>query len=238
MLVSELITVCREDYLDDNVAPYLWSDTFFIRAFAESERQACNRTKFLYNDSTASIVEITLVDGQATYDLSQKITYIESILWETNLVAHKSKEELDRETPAWRTDTGLTDNVITAFVRGRSMRFSRIPDSDDAGSKVYLEVYTLPLTDITATGDTPSIPDENHRDLVWNVLQQAYSKNDEDSQNLEKTAYYEAKVTESFGDYVSGEVRLNQFNSPKVLTLRPVNYEGNRVRRGTDESLW
>ena len=237
MLVSELITVCREDYLDDNVTPYLWPDTFFIRAFAESERQACNRTKFLYNDSTASIVEITLVEDQATYSLSQKITYIETILWETNLVSHKSKEELDRETPDWRTDTGLTDVTITAFVRGRSIRFSRIPDATDAGSKVYLEVYTLPLTELTLVTETPSIPDENHRDLCWNVLQQAYSKNDEDSQDLSKANYYEAKVTEAFGDYVSAEVRLNQFNSPKVLTLRPVNYYGSRTR-GVDESLW
>ena len=236
MLVSEGISICSEDYMDD-ADNSLWNKASLIRFFAEAERQACNRSNLIYDDSTTAVVEVTLVDGQATYALSQKITYIETVLFEGNNVVHKTKEELDREVTDWRTITGMTGNTINAFVRGRNIRFSPIPDATDAGKIVYLEVYRLPVTDVNSVDDTFEIDTEYQRDLIYHVLYECYSKRDEDTEQLQRAQFYRAKFEEIFGNYVSAEIRLNQFSGPKSLKLRPIRYTAN-LHREADSSDW
>lgn len=227
METSELITVLRNDYLDDTVEEYLWSDEFLTRSLSESQRQACNRTDFLFDDSTASVTQITLVDGQASYTLNKKITAIEYVSFDGSELTHKSRHELNRDIPTWRTDTGMTNQTVYFTQRGHTIRFSRVPDATDAGKIVYLEVYRMPIDSLCQDYDEPEIPEEYHRDLIYWTLHEAFGKPDADGYDPDRSALYLQKFNDIFGGYVSSEVRLNQFNHDKTLRVRGIDYGAN-----------
>ena len=224
MQVSKLITQVREDYIDDaDSSKYLWSDASLLRKFTEAERQACNRANLIYDDSTY-YTRLTLVSGQANYDIDPKITVVENIIFDGDVVVKKTREELDRLQPTWRTDTGMAGKVIYAVITGKQIRFNYIPDATDAGTYVYLEVYRLPDADIVTASQEPEIPEEYQRDLIYWVLHECYKKQDVDTFNQEKSDYFLARFDEVFGPYVSARVRQHQFENPRSTHVRPISY--------------
>ncbi len=141
MQAQDLINIIRQDYLFDVIVPYRWSDAFLLRAIIESEHEACNRWNFIYDDFTTSITQINLIDGVATYSLSQKITKIEDIIITypysipsigQTKINKKSKIELDAHYPCWRTNTGIikmSGRNPVCIVRNQTIRFSPIPSA-------------------------------------------------------------------------------------------------------------
>ena len=226
MNVWDLETVIREDYLHDIRPDFLWSKAFILRALNESVRQACNRTNFLFDDT----VSITLVNGTASYPISQLTTQIEYVEFENKEVEHISKHDIQRKDPEWRTRTVMTDKVVHYMMRGRTLTFIPSPALVDDGKIVNLEVFRLPLLPLVDDTDTPEIPEEFHRDLIYWVLHEAYKKRDADAYNQEKSDYYLARFTEIFGEYVSSEVRLNKLEQARSLHLMPTAYEVNLTR--------
>lgn len=224
MLPSDLITTARLDYLDDKADPFLWDDKSLLRKISEAERQVCTRGDLIYDDTTAGYTKITLVNEQASYSFSQKLTVIENILFDGVIIEKKTKSQMDVISATWRTDAGMTGKVIYAVISGRKIRFSRIADATDAGKVVSLEVYRLPDEDITSTCQEFEIPEENHRDLIYWVLHECYKKQDADSFNQEKSDYYLERFNEVFGEPVSAKVRQHQFESPRTLSFTPSSY--------------
>lgn len=129
MLASQLITIIREDYLNDTVADYCWSDAFLLRSLAEAERQACNRSKLIFDDTTSAYTQIALKNGTTTYSLSPKVNYLEAVRFEGKAVTQKSKSELERVTADWRSQTGMKGKPVEYVVRGRTIRFIPSPDA-------------------------------------------------------------------------------------------------------------
>lgn len=150
MNVADLITILREDYLDDEASGNLWSDAFLLRALAEAEKQACNRCDMLYDDSTVAITQIPLKDGTSSYTMSSKITAIERIEFNGREVTGKSKQELDRSNPNWRSLTGIVGVDVNYTVNGRNIRFTPAP----IGSKDAIFVQADVPTGNIAVGDT------------------------------------------------------------------------------------
>lgn len=234
MEVSELITILREDYLDDTfngwetateaekADQFLWSDSFLLRSLTEAQRQACNRTDFLFDDD--GTFNVTLVAGSPTYQLDRNITFIEQVTFDETDVAHMSKEEFQAKYPKWRTDTGMTGKLCSYVMRGHKLRIYPIPDATDAGKTLSIDVYHLPVETIASTSDELSIPSEYHRDLIWWVLYECYSKQDADGYDPKRAETYLANFNASFGQYVPSEVRLNQLQESQSLRPRPINY--------------
>ena len=251
MEISELITTIREDFLDDVFSnwesatddernnQFLWSDDALLRYLTRAQQQACNRTDFIYDDSTAKIVEITLVDDQRTYTLSQKITVIEDITYDDKPVKHISKDERDKYLPTWRTDENAMGEGLDVhyIIRSRKISFYPAPGPLDAGSKVYLSTYRTPIDNIESTSDDLEIPEEYHYDLIWWVLYEAYSKRDTEFYDKDKGLGYLAQFNERFGEYIPSEVRLNQFQEPKVLQVGGIDYLGNN-NSTTEQDCW
>jgi len=121
--ITSLIDIVRTDYLDDAIASYLWSDAFMYRSFCEAERQACNRANLIFDDT----ITINLTDGVSSYALSQKINVLQYVGIGGVQATHKSQEELERTTPAWRTKTGITSETPQYVIRGRTIRFIPTP---------------------------------------------------------------------------------------------------------------
>ncbi len=239
MLVSELITSVREDYLDDkaDATNYLWPDKAMLRYFTEAERQACNRANLIYDDSTTAYTRITLVSGQSSYAIDPKVTVIENIIFDGKYITKKTKEDMDVLSPTWRTDSGMAGKTIYAVISGRKLRVSPVPDATDAGGYIYLEVYRLPDSSITYTHQEPEIPEENHRDLIYWVLHECYKKQDADTFNQERSDSFLARFNQIFGQPVSVLVRQHQFESPRSLILAPSSYT-KTVDSGVDDDNW
>lgn len=231
MNVRDLICVLREDYLHDTEKDYLWPDAFLIRALNEAERQACNRANLLFDDATYSL---TLTDGVASYAVNPLVTQIEYVEFNGKEVLHKSKHEVQRDDALWRTRSGMLDKPVSYIMRGHTLTLTPKPDAADAALPVNLEVYRLPVTPMAADADTPEIPSEYHRDLIYWVLHEAYKKQDADAFNQEKSDYFLGRFTEIFGEYVSTEVRMNKLEQRRSLHLRPIAYTS-RMTRDTDD---
>jgi len=91
MLGKELIVALRESRLDDNVLPYLWSDTELLRFLNYAEVQACRRAHLIIDGVTENdwgttgtagtlgqkpLCLLNLLADQATYLLSPKILQV------------------------------------------------------------------------------------------------------------------------------------------------------------------
>jgi hypothetical protein len=225
MQISSLITIVREDYLDDtSTQKPEWSPASLLRKFTEAERQACNRANLIYDNTTTQYTRITLVSGRASYTIDPKVTVIENVIFDGNVLVKKTQDDIEKLQPTWRTDTGMLDQTVYYFIKGRKLIFSRIPDATDAGEVVTLEIYRLPDVDITSTAQEPEIPEENHRDLIYWVLHESYRKQDADDFNQEKSDYFRGRFEEIFGPYVPAKVRQHQFENPRSTTVRPVAY--------------
>ena len=225
MQVSSLITTIREDYLFEiSNSEFLWDTPSLLRKLTEAERQTCNRGNLIYDDSTPSYTRIKLVSGKSSYDIDPKVTVIETIMLGDKHIEKRTKEELDRLIPTWRTDTGMLHTTIFAVISGRKIRFTPMPDAVDAGSFVNLEVFRLPDEDITSTGQEPEIPEEFHRDLIYWVLHECYKKQDADTYNQERSDYFLNRFNQIFGEPVSAKVRQHQFESPRSLVFRLTSY--------------
>ena len=249
MQVSTILDCARDDYLADNRLinntgddEQLWDTDSLLRKINEAQRQACNRANLIYDDSTPRYTQIVLVAGKASYSFDQKLTVIERIILRNKLIHKKTVEELDKRIPTWRTDSGMLNKEIHATIKGRNISFTPIPDATDAGSIVYLETYRLPDNDLMLLSDEPEIPEENHRDLVYWILHEAYKKQDADTFQQEKSDYYLGRFIEIFGPYVPARVRQHQFENPKSLEFRPRHVMFNDYTSNTgvsdDDSCW
>lgn len=235
MQVKDILDTARYDYLDDvEAARFEWDDSSMLRKINEAQRQACSRANLIYEDTLTEHSRITLVAGQASYALSPKVTVIENVIFDGNVLEKKTPHELDRSQPTWRTDTGMLDKTVYYTVRGRNIRFSRVPDASDAGQYVSLEVYRLPDADIVSTSEEPEIPEEHHLDLIYYVLHLCYKKQDADTYNQERSDYFLNRFTEIFGPAVSARVRQHQFESPNVLSFIPESYNGASIEEDED----
>ena len=246
MDISEIITIVREDYLDDVFEgwksatevekndQFLWSDNALLRYLTEAQRQACNRTDFIYDDESFTI---TLVAGSPSYSINQKITVIEQVTYDNDkTVIHMSKEDFQLNNPQWRTRSGIANDNPIYTIRGRKLRIYPIPDVGDAGKILTFDTYRLPIDSITTISDDLEIPEEYHRDLIWWVLYEAYSKQDADGYDKERGLRYLAQFNEAFGAYVPSEVRLNQLQEDKTLRPRPIDYISNS--NSSSQSVW
>lgn len=236
MEISELITILREDYLDDTFSgwedasqverddQFLWSDKALLRYINEAQKQACNRTDFLFDDEEFIIA---LVAGSPSYSIDQKIISIEQVTFDDRITAkHRSKISFQTDNPGWRTDEGMEGKELSFIIRSRKLRIHPIPDASDAGKLLTLDTYRLPLDTITSASDELEIPEEFHRDLILWVLYEAYLKQDAETYDPKKSAGYLAQFNLKFGIPVPSEVRLNQLQEEGSSVIGPIDYMG------------
>lgn len=219
MFAHELVTIIREDYLRDAAEPYLWSDDSLYRYLAEAERQACRREDLIYDDT----LTITLRSGVAAYELDRLITNIDTALIGTSRLQFMNKGELERRVTDWRTVSGLSNagRNIYAVVRGYTVTLSPIPNDDDAGKLLELEVYRLPEAQTIGDYYSFEIPPEFHRDLIYWALHECYLKQDADTYDPNRAMMYLQRFNEVFGETVNTGIRINGLQEPDAFLVRP-----------------
>ena len=229
---SDLLQRCREFYLDDAEPDYLWPDDYLLTALNDAEREACERQRLLEDETTASVCQISMASGTATYTLNSSIVLVDQIrLANGTLLAKKTVDELDADSSVWRTATGTPTSYVC---HNQTILVTPIPDDDDDGDKLYLSVWRRPITKITVD-DSPEIAAEYHEHLLDWVCFRAYMRRDEDTFNPELAAAHRALFDERFGPPIPAGVREHQRRSPKSLRLRPTPYIATSITTDSDD---
>jgi hypothetical protein len=114
MTGAEIIAAVRGDYLDDAVAPYLFSNALLGRYLNKAEGEASRRANLIVDKDTANdsiplpLCSLSLVAETSIYSISKKILRIIKCIPSWNSVSLEQKTEgwLDEIYPNWRTDSG------------------------------------------------------------------------------------------------------------------------------------
>ena len=124
-----------------------------------------------------------IVAGQQHYRKDPRIIDIETggIVLDTlgYALEKKSYADFDIDTPTWETDTGDPERFCMDFTEGY-ISLNCIPVSADTGR---LRIVRLPLRAMSATTDSPEIPEEYHDFIPEMMCRYAYDK--KDSQTLD-----------------------------------------------------
>jgi hypothetical protein len=223
MTGTEIVTLAREDYLDDPVAPFLWSNNLLERYLNQAEREACRRASLLFDKTTAQdgdaqpLCSLSITAGTATYAVSSKIIRVRDCVPAVNgyPILQKTTGWLDEFWPEWRIATGAP----VYFIQDKgSIQLVPIPVSDDT---LALEVMRLPLADMTIAGaEVPEIPEEYHLDLVPHICELAFRKRDAETEDNTLSESFAAQFTAKFGPPVSALSETNRRRRPRNMRLR------------------
>lgn len=156
MKASDLLTVCREDYLDDQAASdakRLWKDASLLRRLNQAEREASNRALLLRDTVTPRICEISVVGGQAVYALDTRIIKVNRIDMEwpdgrlTHLPALSAGEMVLQFGADWETRQG---QPVAYKPNGHEIQLVNVPAEEFSGMKLKLDVYRYPVAILVA----------------------------------------------------------------------------------------
>jgi len=213
MNIASLITIARRDYLNDTIAQgESWDDAWFLRNFSEAQRQACNRTDFIFTDS----LYLTLAADTGSYVLPINLTRLLFLTFDDRELKKSLPEQLPED---WRTRSGFSEsNDRNYIVRGNLVTFTPKPNATDTGLKVYIEGFIYPSTDFTLTTDTPVLPIEYHEKLIHWVCHKAYSNEVASDEHMaakdeRRAADHLALFNQAFGKPVPANVRQHQFET-------------------------
>jgi hypothetical protein len=219
MLVSDLITLVREDYLDDTLGvdtnDSLVSEESLVRFANDAQKESCRRMDMLYDQDTAAICEIDFLTDGAALALDSRIVKLERVMLDGVELTKKTEQEIKAGNAAWMT---YTNTPTSYYVKQRKIYLHPIPV---VVGTLDLAVYRLPVDEITATTDSFVIPEEFQLDLINWMLFRVYNLRDEDLYDPKNAAFYSDQFTQDFGPTVPADVRLHMLESPKTQTLRP-----------------
>lgn len=220
MTGQELIN-CFRELAQDRVVPYLWSDDWILEQLNEGEREACDRARLLFDDSTPAVTRLDVKAGQTRYAIHPKIIDIQNAFFVqlgigTPLhLAILDRRELDwRQTREWRSQRG----VPNALIHDGDCSVTLAPPPSVDG-QLRLEAYRLPVEDF-ALGSDPEIAEQHQRNLVSWALFRAYSIPDADGQNQQLAALYHDRFEGYFGRGIDARKRrFQRANQPHANKL-------------------
>ena len=230
MTGQELVTHLRESILDDAVIPYLWSDTELLRDLNYGEVQACRRAHLLIDGTTANdsgtagtagtlgqkpLCSLTLVAGQATYNLSPKILMIKRCQIKSMtypLPGPVSYDELDEYSSGWFGTSGTVGTSGTAGTSGTTLIPTGWPSyfmneppntitfvlAPACADTARLVVSRIPLMSFTLQ-TSPEIEEKYHEGLCNWAAHLAFMKPDSETINLNLAKFYEDRFGQTFG---------------------------------------
>ena len=220
MLVSDLITRVREDYLDDTLGvdtnDSLVSEAALVRFTDEAQKEACRRMDMLYDETSDPVCKIIYGAGDNGFKLDGRVTVLERVMLSGVELPKKTEEEIKTGNAAWMSYTG---KPTCYYVKQSTIYLHPIPEF---AGELNLAVYRLPLSDVRkAKGCSLEIPEEFQIGLIDWILYRTYNKRDEDLFDPNNAALYLNAFETMFGKPVPADVRLHRLESPRMQTLRP-----------------
>ena len=205
MTLAELIARFRLQARDDT-QPYLWSDDAVTAWLNDAQEQAAIRGRLIHEDANPSVCDIELTPGQHTYPLHHALYEIRTarILragQRPRGMRLVSPEHLDNTRPDWRDDPNpscfLIQHDTTIRVVGRI----------EAGERLVMEVYRLPLVSLRHPNDKPEIHRAHHDHLIQWALHEAFGVPDAESFDARRSEQAEQAFTDYFGLMPDADMR-------------------------------
>lgn len=220
MNVAEFIAEFRSR--TEDIGPqYLWSDSEIVGYLNDALNEACERALLLEDHTSASCCQITLVDGQDSYNLHGSVLQVKRVTYDGCPLDVTSVEAEDDSDTRWEIRTGQPRR----FIENRSsIRLVPTPGADQAGDVVKLTVYRRELEPRTFTGDTsgvPEVPERYHHRLLDWMLYRGYSKPDAETIDKVAAADHSDMFDRSFGPRESANVqRKRRDRRPPVVRFQ------------------
>lgn len=186
---GQLKDLFRAD-VDDNVAPYLWSDVEVASYMDDAQKMFCRLTGGI-GDASSLLCSVDIFAGEPFAKFDPRILKIRRIQRDSD--ARKldilNVEDLDTKGIQLDALTGSVERVVIGM-EPFALRWVKVPLVDDTASLV---VYRLPLRPIVAVPATSlEIPEQHQRHLLLWMEHLAYSKQDTDTLDKKKAADREA----------------------------------------------
>lgn len=229
MNLNELVDELRNNILNDrsdSVAgdpDELWTTPTLVRYINEAQRRFAKRSFCIRDNSTAEVVNVTLVEGVNEYTLHPSILYVVSARINGNdndlvRIGHSMigefrnpytmqyTPELEARPPAM-PQAYMTDETLGEDDEGTiaavSMKVWPTPRAEDAGTIIKLRVIRMPLDDLVVgnMGAIPEVPRDHHFEMLDWAAHLALRIEDQDAGNKKSSADYavtfEAHVREA-----------------------------------------
>jgi hypothetical protein len=222
MLASELMSIIREDLLDDvsdadagYESDARWSDAFLLRQINEAQRQACYRgdLRHLYDAETDELCSLPLTFGVRSYVLDPRILRLEEVRLGSRVLAHTSRARLDETGINWRSMTSAAPSMF--FLHGRTL----ILDAPPTGGALALSIWREPIDSVTEEDELEWL-DEPEKLGHW-VAHKAFMIPDEDLHDAKRAAMHLELFNLTFGVPTSARERLEILSAPADLRLHP-----------------
>lgn len=223
MILSEFITRLREDFLEDTIEPYFWSDDTLIRYANDAEKEACIRAHLLIDSSTDSVCVLNVTAGTSSYQLNSKVISILSAYNETlNYPIYQlPKVSVDSMLPNWRSLESEAPKYFIIDEVHSTTTLTIIP-KPTIDFSVRFTVNRLPLVNKSIT-DSFEIPEIYHNDLLYWAAFLALSKQDVDTNKRDEARRYEDKFEQMFGKRKSAYTEINNIRNSRLQSIRPAS---------------
>lgn len=196
MTLGDLIDQARIR-LDDLNADFLNEEEDLIRFANNGVNEICRRALLIKDSSTTEIVELVLAEDVKTYDLDDRILFIERAGYDGNRLKRIALERLDTIWN-WENISGSPNYFCTDYEDGKALIYPT-PRLNEDGHIVKLTVYRLPLADMSSTSDVPEIPPEYHHGILYWMCYEALRRQDIDLEALQKSQAEYAAFEQLFG---------------------------------------
>lgn len=204
MNVEELRAVVREDFLDDTVEPYRWSDDQILRWLNRGQEEACRRQRLLVEEIDTDLTEITLQDNVATYALHSKVVLIDRLVYDQKTITKTTKDQLDRKYPYWRQmEPG---EPMFYLQNGLNVRLVPTPGPAENNGTLTVRPWHLPKVSLQEDDDEPVIDPAYHEELCLYAAARAYSMPDEDLRDDKLAKMHMDHFDATFGPPMSADV--------------------------------
>ena len=212
MTLAELINELRSDILEDDIAPYQWSDTQLVRYLNEGAKEACLRSP-LYKDTQT----VSVVAGTANYTLDDETLEIDEItlaLQTDPLIMSTHDQVAIRYGASWRETTGTP----LAYVR-KDLTITLYPEPivDDTMTIIAFRVPDK----MTSASQIPEFLDYYHQSLLYWAAYKAFLNPDIDQGNVDRGMSFMAMFERYFGPRKSAKYDAIQRNTPKYHSVAP-----------------
>ena len=200
MIVQDLLDELRGGILRDTSAlisgntDQLWTDTRLMSYIDQAHIRFARLTQILRDNTTPTVTQITLVDGQSEYPLHKAVTAVLSLKYDTDAynLPRASVDLLDTRVPTDFPWFDVNQNQILppgrprAWTSDQSLRTLRVyptPTIAEAGKILQMRVARLPIATLTALDlfASPEIPEEYHLDMLEWAAYKALSNHEIDA---------------------------------------------------------
>lgn len=216
---------------DDNASPRpLFSDAQILAFASEAEKEAAFRAKLIFDTSRPSICFIPVLAGVTEYKLDPRIIEVASVRLDRSAQypgMHPRHLRLVDQSNAIRgrriRDYGNCAGLIDEFglgsrlslyaIDGETLRLYGVPDTTyitTPASYLRLEVYRLPLEDLSEKFDEFEIPHVHQDGLMDWALYRAYGNKDGEEVDDNRSSLAYARFEQRFGPRKSASAHRMQ----------------------------